>query len=322
LLIPLSRAICRLLYTFCKIRGEKVIVRFLSTDTKHLELLLSAIEAGVEDGEGPNKVQSDAWEWEERYVTLLWLSQLLLAPFDLATISSLDFSDTPQPDISGLIWPPNVPGVTYRVITLAIRYLASSGKERDAAKILLVRVAMRRDMQDIGILHALVQWAVSAFQPSSESRSSYYYIGILAFLAGALNSSTSTSDMNPYLLTISQSLPSHAASHNGFMESINSSVVARKTILKVLRNICAIVLRKSGDPTSEELLGIVENTIGVLLESLADSATPVCRYEIPECLTSCEIVLTLDTLGKTRCEQGSQHSYIKATGGNGRAGCR
>jgi hypothetical protein len=47
LLIPLSRAICRLLYTFCKIRGEKVIVRFLSTDTRHLELLLSAIESGV-----------------------------------------------------------------------------------------------------------------------------------------------------------------------------------------------------------------------------------------------------------------------------------
>jgi len=82
--------------------------------------------------------------------------------------------------------------------------------------------------------------------------------------------------MNPYLLTIFQWLPSYSASHDGFMEMINSSVVARKTTLKVLRNICAIVLRKSGTSTSDELLGIVENTIGVLLESLADSATPVC----------------------------------------------
>lgn len=229
-------------------------------------------------GAGEKALKSGkAWEWEERYVTLLWLSQLLLAPFDLATISSFDTLDTAQPVISGLIWPTNIPGVTYRAIALATQYLVSSGKERDAAKILLVRIAMRRDMQEIGILHALVQWAVSSLRPSHEVRSPYYYIGVLTFLAGILNSSISTSDMNPYLLTIFQSLPSFSESHDGFMEMINSSVVARKTILKVLRNICVIVLRKSGEASSDELVGIVENTIGVLLESLADAATPVCR---------------------------------------------
>ena len=44
LLITLSKAICKLLYTFAKIRGEKVIVRFFGAETKHLELLLSAVE--------------------------------------------------------------------------------------------------------------------------------------------------------------------------------------------------------------------------------------------------------------------------------------
>ncbi|KLU82087.1 small nuclear ribonucleoprotein, partial [Magnaporthiopsis poae ATCC 64411] len=44
LLMPLPAAICKLLYTLCKIRGEKVVVRFLSVETRHLERLMSALE--------------------------------------------------------------------------------------------------------------------------------------------------------------------------------------------------------------------------------------------------------------------------------------
>jgi len=259
LLIPLSKAICKLLYTFCKIRGEKVIVRFLSTDTKHLELLLSAIEVGdpqveteasfSQDGKPGSQEQPpapeareavDKWEWEQRYITLLWLSQLLLAPFDLVTISSGDKTIT-CPEIPGLVWPPNTPGVTLRVTPLAIRYLSSSGKERDAAKILLVRIAMRKDMQELGILHALVQWAISCFNPSltAESKSTYHYIGVLSFLAGILNASITTSDMDPYIVTIFQILQGDW--YKGVMEIVYSSVVARKTVITVLRNICVIV---------------------------------------------------------------------------------
>ena len=234
-------------------------MRFLSTDTKHLELLLSAIELGDPQGKAdasffanhkpggtldstPTPESENKWEWEERYITLLWLSQLLLAPFDLSTISSADIY-TREPDITGLVWPSNAPGVTLRVVPLAIRYLASSGKERDAAKILLVRIAMRRDMQELGILDALVKWSISCFSSSSpsEAKSSYYYIGVLSFLAGSLNASMSTSDMNPYLTAIFQTLQGNL--NEGIMKIISSSVVARKSIIKVLRNICVIVSR-------------------------------------------------------------------------------
>lgn len=266
LLMPLSRAICRLLYTLCKIRGEKVIVRFLSTETKHLELLLSAIEAGNrQDGDGEKGVEP--WEWEERYITLLWLSQLLLAPFDLSTLSSADVQIT-KPDIPDFSWPSNVPGITFRVVPLAIRYLSSSGKERDAAKLLLVRIAMRRDMQHLGLLHALVQWANSRLHASSEEISSYHYIGILSFVAGLLSSSIDTADMESYLFPIFQSLQTQS-----FIDTVQPSVVARKTSIKVLRNICVLLLRQSSDST--QLIEIIETTIGILFESLADNATPV-----------------------------------------------
>ena len=71
LLVPLSSAICELLYTFCKIRGEKVIVRFLNAEAKNLELLLSAVEA-AESASSDNVTDIHtstgpaSWTWEER----------------------------------------------------------------------------------------------------------------------------------------------------------------------------------------------------------------------------------------------------------------
>jgi hypothetical protein len=256
LLMPVLRAISKILYTLCKIRGEKIIVRFLSTDTKHLELLLSAIEAGNPldarkasgdeiDNSQPHfqaaasTINRYVWEWEERYITLLWLSQLLLAPFDLSTLSSVNTNDE-VPPVENLVWPPKTPGVTFRVLPLALRYLSSSGKERDAAKTLLVRIAMRRDMQELGVLHALIQWAISCFDPNSTvPKSSYHYIGVLSFLAGILNASMSTSDMDPYLISIFEILQGER--HKSIMNVVHASVLARKVVLKVLRNISVIV---------------------------------------------------------------------------------
>ncbi|PMD47951.1 hypothetical protein L207DRAFT_479337 [Hyaloscypha variabilis F] len=275
LLQPLSRAICRLLYTFCKVRGDKVIVRFFSTETRHLELLLSAIERGSQqdDEQSANPETADAWEWEERYIVLLWLSQLLLAPFDLASISSEDTDDIVQPTIPELSWPPNTPGLTLRVITLALQYLSSSGKERDAAKILLVRVAMRKDMQELGILKTLVQWALFSLVSPQAGHSTYYYIGVLSFLAGMLVSSESTTDMNPYLEDISRTLQKISSGEDPIFKTIKSSAVARKTILKLLRTITVLIIQNPDSIPDSDMA--IEATIDHLLDSLADPSTPV-----------------------------------------------
>lgn len=152
LLAPLDYAISRILYSFCKVRGEKVIVRFLNVETKYLELILSAVEeAEVHAGKEKKdffaeRDSGDGWSWEQRYIALLWLSHLLFAPFDLSTISSADLDEEGVPSIPGFNWPANVPGLTMKVIPLATKYIASAGKERDAAKALLVRLADRKSV--------------------------------------------------------------------------------------------------------------------------------------------------------------------------------
>jgi len=281
LLIPLSRAICRLLYTFCKIRGEKVIVRFFGAETRHLELLLSAVEEAEVPAEQEDGVEagSDKWSWEERYICLLWLSHLLLVPFDLSSISSAGTGEAALPEIHGLDWPANLPGVTLRVIPLAIKYLGSAGKERDAAKALLVRISMRRDMQGLGLLHALVQWAISSLKSSTlmAANSSYYYIGVLSYLAGILVSSLSTADMDSYLLKIFRTVQNISEEDNVAFKNVHTSATARKTVIKVLRTIGVLVLRKEYMSKGNEIITneIVETTIGHLLEALADNDTPV-----------------------------------------------
>lgn len=272
LLIPLSTGISKILYTFCKIRGEKVIVRFLNNEAKYLELLASALEECERNGSGPESLQ---WSWEERYIVLLWLSHLFLAPFDLATISSADVDEEDMPSIPGFKWPQRLPGITVRVLPLAIKYLASPGKERDAAKALLVRIAMRRDMSALGVLDALVPWALIAVRPrkDEQAKTPYYYIGVLSFLAGILAASSNTSDMTRYLEQIFHAVYETSSAQGN--NAVTSSALARKMMIKVIRSVTVQVLRVPEQHRSIEDTELVETTIGYLLESLADNDTPV-----------------------------------------------
>jgi len=275
LLEPLQRAIARLLYSFCKIRGEKVVVRFFNAETKNLELLLSALEESESILNDQSVHFSKQWTWQERYVTLLWLSHLLFAPFDLASISSIDLDDASTPQIPGFIWPPNLPGITIRVLPIAIKYLAVPGKERDAAKALLVRISMRRDMQELGVLEALIQWSIWALRATEEptKESPYYYVGILSYLAGVLRSSMDTSDMDKYLVPIFNVTHAVTMGGNPTFDSITGSSLARKMIIKVMRSAAVLILRQQ--PPTMEGTELVETCIESFLEKVADNDTPV-----------------------------------------------
>ncbi|KOS18367.1 Tubulin-specific chaperone D [Escovopsis weberi] len=281
LLAPLDFVICKILYSFCKVRGEKVIVRFLNVETKYLELLLTSVEDAEQQHEqqeqaSPNAPGDPFWSWEQRYIALLWLSHLMLAPFDLSTISSADLEESVVSRIPGFEWPADVPGLTMRVIPLAVKYIARAGKERDAAKALLVRMAMRRDMQELGILKSLVHWALESLRPKGDQgrafASPYLYLGVLSFLAGLLRSASETSDLDAYLSPIFDAVLAISQGDNEVSKTIMSLALARKMMLKVLRSLTVSILRRPQDPKGTE---VTESAIGYLLDSLSDNDTPV-----------------------------------------------
>lgn len=289
LLVSVEFAICKILYTFCKIRGEKVIVRFLNVEAKYLELLLLAIEESEQASTDEDSLGK--WSWEERYVVLLWLSHLLLAPFDLSTISSVDLQDITAPEIPGMVWPDNLPAITVRMIPLAIKYIGTPGKERDAAKALLVRMATRRDMQQLGVLESLVNWSLASLrlQKDRSPQTTYFYLGILSFLAGVLRSSSDTSDMNPYLSSIFYAIHAIATGENELSKTIVSFALARKMILKVIRSVVVLLLRQT--PQDMASTEITETAIGYFLDCVADNDTPV-RFAASKSLSI--ITLKLD----------------------------
>ncbi|KJZ79234.1 hypothetical protein HIM_01385 [Hirsutella minnesotensis 3608] len=274
-LVPLDHAVCRVLYALCKVRGEKVVLRFLNVEARYLEVLLAALEGAEVDAETRQDGETAGWEWEQRYVVLLWLSHLLLAPFDLSTISSVEPDDASLPAITGLELPDGLPGITVRLMPLAVKYLSAPGKERDAAKALLVRMAMRRDMQQLGVLDCLVKWALASLAPreGAPTESTFFYLGVLSFLAGVLRSAAETSDMDRYLPSVFNTAYDLTLGGNALSKNLISLALVRKMILKVVRSVVVSLLRKSRrDMASTEL---TETAIGYFLESLSDNDTPV-----------------------------------------------
>ncbi|KAF2771416.1 hypothetical protein EJ03DRAFT_308734 [Teratosphaeria nubilosa] len=262
--VSLQTAVCVLLYVLCKVRGAKVIVGFLNNEPKHLEPILGALERAV---------STDGTAWQVPYVLLLWLSHLLLTPFDLSSISSGRDNIT----ISGLELPSNLPSVCRRCIQLCLNCLTASTKAQDAAAAALVRIAIRPDMQKLRLADALVQNALAQIRVNDERADATIYsrLGHLRFLAGIATSA----ELSHLIPSVYRACEHLSASSDD--STVSSNAAAKKLMVKVFRNIAILSLRSASaeGPLLEflETTSILEDVIDYLLRSLADRDTPV-RY--------------------------------------------
>lgn len=292
--VPLSHGICQILNLFCKVRGDKVIKGFLNNEPRHLEPILKEFESGknyetVDDEPLPQSIVP----WAERYVLLLWLSHLMLAPFPLASMSALQSSQETSIAL-GIDLPPEVPGVALRVLAICINGLQSASKERGAAANLLVRLCVRPDMQKLGLLDTLVKWSLTFFTSISEGFSNIHQcLGVLSFLAGLVTSATNE-EIGPFLPAIYQSCQNII--HQTSLAFVRSSAVARKLVIKTLRNIVIHCLQ-AGDGTNKlDSTTVLEEVIEFLLEALADGDTPV-RYAASKALSIVTLKLEPEMAG-------------------------
>ncbi|KIW64745.1 hypothetical protein PV04_09656 [Phialophora macrospora] len=265
---PLPRAICGILYSLCKVRGYKVVVRLLNNEPKYLVLMLSTFRAW--------DVPSTGMTWEERYIMLLWLSHLMLAPFELASISLRDGEsrDAAVPDELG-----DLPGISGQVISVAFRHLGGAGKEREAASILLVRLSWRTDMQAHDLSTRLVRYTSRELLSGYETAnlSPYRALGFLSLLYGITNSG-SDSGVAPYLQVLFDTTMKIATDQRHQFASIRDSAPARKWVLKILRAILTHALSLSlriGANQTHQLNAMLEESIQYFLDALGDNDTPV-----------------------------------------------
>ncbi|KAH7089171.1 tubulin folding cofactor D C terminal-domain-containing protein [Paraphoma chrysanthemicola] len=315
--VPLSHAVCYILNVFCKVRSEKVIRGFLNNEPRYLLPILDELETGrnLQSGDDATSQQQFVVPWVERYILLLWLSHLLLAPFPLESISALQPSQ-PTSTLLELALSPHVPGITLRVLTVCFGCLSSASKERGAAAGLLVRLCARPDMQKLGLLDELVRWAVSFFHNCNESQSNIHRcLGVLSFLSG-LVATTTNAEIGPKLPAIYKVCRSILDQSSLYF--VKSSAVARKLIVKIMRNIVVHGLQLGMNLLDSDSASAIEEVIEFLLETMADGDTPV-RYAASKSLSIITLKLDVEmaeevieailgTLNESVYWQGSQRN--------------
>jgi len=101
-------------------------VKFLPHEVAHLELVLKLLESAD---------RSDFDTWQARYGLLLWLSIVVLVPFNLKTVDRDETQANAQ-----------IPVIVTRIISLCRLFLGDSGPTRDMAAEVLARLLTRPDL--------------------------------------------------------------------------------------------------------------------------------------------------------------------------------
>ena len=253
----------------------------MNNEPRYLDpLLRTFIQWDVEMEDSHSGEGSKRMVWEERYVLLSWLSHLLLAPFDLSSMASDDIAIA-HDNLGQLgVLSCKTPPVAKSLLSVAMRYAVAPRKEREAATVLLVRLALRQDMQSY-LLERLIEWAFQTLQPqsSAELPSVDTYLGLLSFLA-RLGASGQLENVAPFIVPVFERTMRIAQEDSDTARAIRASALARKTLIKILRTFVMLAYSLNERPdratiSDDKLSSMLEDTIDHFLVSLADDDIPV-----------------------------------------------
>ena len=122
-----------IIYLLCKVRNFRYIMKYFPHEVKDLEPVVNYLVT---------QRNNQIIIWESKYILLLWLSVIILVPFDLSTIDSRYIQiDKESGD-----------DIVTNLIEVSKFYLRSSTKTRDAAAIVLSQFFTRPDIQKLNVI--------------------------------------------------------------------------------------------------------------------------------------------------------------------------
>ncbi|KAJ2393312.1 hypothetical protein GGI05_002455 [Coemansia sp. RSA 2603] len=145
-----------LLYTLCKVRGYKVIMRFFPHGVVDVEPVFGTLWL--------HSTQLAKSTWTTRYILLIWLSLLAMIPFDIDSIDS-GVSNLPALEsMEGSI----ETSLIVRWIELGKFYLHRPACEMEGAAVMLSRLLSRKDTAT-RLQPSFIQWAVDSIYDATTS---------------------------------------------------------------------------------------------------------------------------------------------------------
>lgn len=124
------------MFIVVNVRGYKVIVRHLPHEVTDFEPVLKLLES-----QNPN----DSETWTTRYILLLWLSIIVIIPFDMSRFD-------------GFVEQSKKQTVMDRILSIIKTYAVVSDKCRDAAAFLSYKFITRKDVKEKH-LSSFLNWA-------------------------------------------------------------------------------------------------------------------------------------------------------------------
>lgn len=273
-----------------------MIIRFLNNEPRYLEPMLDALESWAQPVgpvNGASGSRQDPMIWEERFIMLWWLSHSMLAPFDLSSMSSGRSGDAvgTSPLLADL--PSNTPPIAKRLVQLATSYLGFASKGREAAAMLLARIALKPDLQRSGLQRVLFNNSIALLVRGQDLDVNFFtVIGIISFLTKFITS-VERRNLDNYSTSMYESTEYLTSDQSPFVHEITSSPLARKLIIKIRRAVIVARIEAGNDFSDSD-----NDTMGFLITALEDQDTSV-RVAASKSLST--IVSQLGSMAESAC---------------------
>lgn len=179
-ILEVVKPVSIIIYTLVTVCGYKPVINFFPHQVSDLELAVALLEKCHNTNAVTLLRQESTGEMEAKCVILLWLSILVLVPFD---ISSVDSSMGQNNNISEDEAPPLVS----RIFSFCKDYLSNAGPMRTIAGLLLSKLLTRPDM--LKAFASFVEWAHEVMTgPSNNAMDHFRSLGVLEALAAIFKS--------------------------------------------------------------------------------------------------------------------------------------
>ncbi|CAI2368352.1 unnamed protein product [Moneuplotes crassus] len=126
------KMLLNILYKTCEVRGTKTVLKYFPHSVEDLENLVEFIA----------NINLQNWEWYVHYILFMWLSMVVIVPFDLETIDSKKEGDETLLD---------------KIINFSEGFLNQAGKNKEISSQVVAKLLTRPDVIKLGYLDSFIE---------------------------------------------------------------------------------------------------------------------------------------------------------------------